>query len=279
MTTDEIAPDTASKDLMAPFIIHEGDGPLVISAPHISTYVPSHIAARMTTIGRAVSETDFHVHQLFDFAKDLGASTLFATHSRYVIDLNRNPDSSPLYPGQFETPLCPLTDFDLRPLYTEGFEPTESEINQRRQNLWWPYHSRLEDLLEATKTRHGYALLIDAHSIRPSIPALFDGVLPKLNFGTYDTKACGLEIITALKDWQALSQDYTSIIDGRFKGGFTTRAHGRPEDHIHALQIEIVQDTYLDMACPERFDPDRAKPLSQTLEDLVKRLLAALKPL
>ncbi|MFT4091376.1 MAG: N-formylglutamate deformylase [Asticcacaulis sp.] len=258
------------------FVSHQVTSPLVIAAPHVGTYLPPDIAARMNDTGLSVNETDFNVHRLFDFAAAQGASTLWATHSRYVIDLNRAPDSSPLYPGRFETPLCPLTDFDLNPIYKAGQEPDQSEINRRRQHLWWPYHAELERLLEAARETHGFAILIDAHSIRPEIPTLFSGRLPDLNFGTDDARTVSPALKGALESFMAATP-FSTVLDGRFKGGYTTRAHGRPEDGIHALQIEIVQDVYLDMSAPQTFDPARAAPLSETLSALIEALLLAAK--
>lgn len=257
--------------------MHSGDGPLVIAAPHVGTYLPPEIAARLNGVGQAVAETDFHVHRLYDFAPEIGASTLWATHSRYVIDLNRPPDSAPLYPGKFETGLCPLTDFDLNPIYLEGQAPDEAEINQRRAAFWWPYHAQLEEMLEAAKARHGFALLIDAHSIRPTIPSLFDGSLPDLSFGSDEGRTCPPEVLDALQGWMARTPAYTSVLDGRFKGGFTTRGHGRPEDRVYALQIEIVQSCYLDMRTPHLYDAGVARPLSETLKPLIETLISAAK--
>ncbi|MDC7683428.1 N-formylglutamate deformylase [Asticcacaulis sp. BYS171W] len=258
------------------FTIHQGAGPLVVAAPHVGTYLPPEIAAQLNDVGRSVMETDFHVHRLYDFAPELGASTLFAIHSRYVVDLNRDPNSAPLYPGQFETGMCPLTDFDLRPIYA-GDVPSEAEINRRRQHYWWPYHAKLEELLEAARERHGFALLIDAHSIRPSIPTLFEGALPDLSFGTDSGRTCPADVLDALQGWMAQTTAYSSVLDGRFKGGFTTRGHGRPEDRVYALQIEIVQSCYLDMSDPTTYGAERARPLSETLKPLVETLISAAK--
>lgn len=266
--------DLPSPDL---FTLTERSGPLVIAAPHVGTYLPPDIAAKLNPVGRSVMETDFHVHRLYDFAPELEATTLFATHSRYVVDLNRDPHSSPLYPGMFETGLCPLSDFDRHPIYLEGQEPSLAETEQRRFQYWFPYHAKLEEVLEATRTRHGFALLIDAHSIRPSIPLLFEGSLPDLSFGSDSGRTLPPAVIDALKGWMARTTDWSSVLDGRFKGGFTTRGHGRPEDRIYSLQIEIVQSCYLDMNDPTRFDAERARPLSQTLKPLLEALISAAK--
>ena len=260
------------------FEFHQGEGPLVISAPHVGTHIPDDIAVHMDGTGLAVGETDFHVHRLFDFAPELGASTLWAAQSRYVIDLNRDPDGHSLYPGKFETPLCPLTDFDRNVIYHKDEEPSFDEVQRRITHYWRPYHAQLRAALDRATARHGYALLIDAHSIRPMIPNLFEGRLPDLNFGTHDGRSCAPRLRTALDDWRQGQSRFSHVVDGRFKGGFTTRHYGRPEAGIEALQIEITQDSYLTLtpgAAPV-YDAAIAAPLSLVLRPLVEALLEAL---
>src|SRR3546814_2559385 len=97
--------------------------------------------------------------RLYDFLPALGASVIEATHSRYVIDLNRAPDSRPLYAGASNTELCPLQTFDNEEIYREGQRPDDAEVAERREAYWQPYHDRLAEELAALKARHGYALL------------------------------------------------------------------------------------------------------------------------
>ena len=263
-------------DEVSPFAYSPGDSPLVIAAPHVGTHIPPDIAAKMNATGLAVRETDFHVHRLFDFARDLGATTLFAIHSRYVIDLNRDPEGQNLYPGKFETGLCPVSDFDRNPIYPEGHNPCAAEIEFRRETYWQPYHQQLRQALDAAVARHGKVLLIDAHSIRGVIPSLFDGRLTDLNFGTNSGQTLPSRLLTVLEKERAAITGYSHVLDGRFKGGYTTRHYGRPENGVNALQIEIVQDTYLDSSTPHLYDAAIAAPLSHTLRPLVEALLKAL---
>jgi N-formylglutamate deformylase len=258
------------------FAFTEGHAPLVIAAPHVGTYIPADIATKLNETGRAVRETDFHVHRLFDFAKELGATMLWATHSRYVVDLNRDPAGANLYPGQFETGLCPVSDFDQNPIYPEGNTPCAAEIDFRRETFWQPYHDRLKSALDATVARHGKALLIDAHSIRGVIPSLFEGRLPDLNFGTNNGATLHGPTMNVLQNWLSKTDTYSHVLDGRFKGGYTTRHYGALSPQTQALQIEIVQDTYLDTRTPHLYDAGIAAPLSNTLRPLVEALVAAL---
>src|SRR5690554_2861636 len=125
------------------FIFRQGSAPLLLSMPHVGTYIPPDIAGRMTDEARKVPDTDWHLEQLYNFADELGASVLVATHSRYVIDLNRPPDGASLYPGQSVTGLCPVDTFDDTPVYLPGGAPDEPEIAARREALWRPYHKKL----------------------------------------------------------------------------------------------------------------------------------------
>ena len=126
------------------FRFSEGSAPLLVSVPHCGTHVPPDLAARMTPEALALPDTDWHVDRLYDFAGGLGASVIAATHSRYVIDLNRPPDNAPLYPGADNTELCPTTTFAREPIYRAGREPDEAEVFRRTETCWRPYHQRLE---------------------------------------------------------------------------------------------------------------------------------------
>lgn len=269
-------PNSPPTDETAPFDFHAGVSPLIVSAPHVGTYIPADIAGTMNTTGLAVGETDFYVHRLFDFAPSLGASTLFATHSRYVVDLNRPPDDARLYPGRFETGLCPLSDFDRQPIYKPGCEPDAVEIARRRDLYWRPYHNALRAVIDSVRARHGFALLIDAHSIRARIPDLFEGRLPDLNFGTDNGRTLTPRLFDALNGWRNSQTHWSHVLDGRFKGGYTTRHYGQPQAGIYALQIEIVQDAYLDSRTPHLYEAGLARPLSVGLHALVEALLQAL---
>ncbi len=144
-----------------------------------------------TDEAREVPDTDWHLERLYDFAKDLGASILVATHSRYVIDLNRPPDGASLYPGQNVTGLCPVDDFRRDAASTRvGDVPGDAEIAARRDAIWQPYHAQLRTELARLRAAHGMAVLWDAHSIRSVLPRFFEGKLPDLNLGTADGASC-----------------------------------------------------------------------------------------
>lgn len=256
------------------FRLCEGSSPLVVAMPHVGTAVPAELDERLTEVGRAVLDTDWHVDQLYDSLDEIGATSLIARQSRTAVDLNRSPENEALYPGRFETGLCPTTTFEGQPLYLDGHAPDPAEV-QRRVDAWWrPYHAQLEQALAQTKARHGYALLLDAHSIRAEIPLLFEGRLPDVNVGTADGRSCDPELTARLEDVLKAQDRFTWVVNGRFKGGWTTRHYGQPADNVHAVQFELVQAAYMDEAHPGVFDPAFAKPMRILLRELVGAIAA-----
>lgn len=250
--------------------------PLLIDVPHAGTYVPDAIAERLQAAARPLPDTDWHVEKLYSFAAELGAGLFYATHSRYVVDLNRNPDGVALYPGADNTELCPLRTFDSQPIYRPGQEPDAAETAARIERYFRPYHAALAAEIAALRHRFGFVILLDGHSIRAEVPRFFAGRLPDLNLGTADGTSCGPSVAQAA--WEALAADphFSRIHNGRFKGGYVTRQYGQPRDGIHALQLEMAQSCYMDEAEPTPFVPARAERLTNVLRELVTSLLRVL---
>ena len=253
--------------------LHEGDSPLLISVPHDGRYIPEDISLRMTEAGRAISDTDWHVERLYEFAEQLGATILVANYSRYVVDLNRPADDGALYEGQVATGICPLQSFAGDELYADRSSFGEREQQNRVATYWEPYHSTIAGVLDKMKSRHGYALLWDAHSIPGEVPRLFDGELPILNIGTYDDRSCAIELSGPVFD-VASSSDFESVLNGRFKGGYITRHYGQPATNTHAIQLEISQRAYMDESSLE-FDEAKAQKLRDTLTNMINAYLDA----
>src|SRR6185295_2029969 len=176
----------------------------------------------------------------------LGGARIITKNSRYVIDLNRPPDSAPLYPGAANTGLCPTEQFDGQPLYKSGETPADSDVQDRLQRYWRPYHERLATELQSLHARHGVALLFEAHTIRSRVPRLFDGRLPDINLGTADGKSCASDLAALLIETAGEAVNYSSVLNGRFKGGYITRHYGRPTEGVHAVQLELTQCSYMD---------------------------------
>ena len=255
---------------MTPVCVIQGTSPIVLGVPHTGTYVPDDIIANLNDNGRKLADTDWHIDLLYDgLLADV--TTVKANFHRYVIDANRDPDGSSLYPGQNTTTLVPLTDFDGADIWKSA--PTSAEISKRRAQFHAPYHLALSAELARVRALHGVAILFDCHSIRSEIPFLFDGTLPDFNIGTNFGTTCAAQIEATATGICENADGYTATVNGRFKGGWTTRHYGQPASGVHALQMELAQSTYLvDEADPWTYDQgsaDRLRPhLTQTLTAL-----------
>lgn len=257
------------------FTFSEGTGPLVVSMPHVGTRLPDECAAAYNPVGQSVCDTDWHIDRLYDFLGELDATILAAHWSRWAIDLNRAPDGAALYPGSFETGLCPTQTFTGQPIYHDGREPDDAEMSRRLEAYWRPYHHQLDQALETAKARHGYAVLLDAHSIVGECPKLFEGRLPDINIGTNSGRSCAPAIIAAATASVASQDRFSWVLDGRFKGGWITRNYGRPDAGVHAFQIELVQAAYMNEDKPLAFDDDRAEPMRGVLREMLAAVLDA----
>lgn len=261
--------------------IKEGDRPLIVSFPHTGTMLPEDIAHNFVSPELARRDTDWWVDQLYAFAANMGATLIHTAISRSVIDANRDPSGASLYPGQNTTNLCPLTTFDDQPLYKAGHEPNEAEIARRRAAFHAPYHHAIEDQIARLNARHSKVVLFDAHSIRSQIPHLFDGLLPVYNVGSNYKTTCAPELAEKIEMICAASGQ-PSVLDGRFRGGWTVRHHGQPENGVHAVQMELSCRGYLrepigsvsEADWPIPFDPGFAAPMTETLKQVLAACLA-----
>lgn len=247
---------------MTPVTIQRASSPIVLAQPHSGTWLPDEVYEKLVPEARALRDTDWRIPELYEgLVPD--ATIVRASFNRYLIDANRPPDDASLYPGQNTTSLVPKTDFDARPIWLH--EPDEAEVERRRKLYHSPYHDALSAELARVKALHGFAVLYDCHSIRSRVPFLFDGELPILNIGTNSGTSCAPEIEKAVEQACA-SGPFTHVLNGRFKGGWTTRHYGRPEDDIHAVQMEIAQSAYLAAEEPPFTNsPDKAAKLRETL--------------
>jgi N-formylglutamate deformylase len=251
------------------FQFRQGKLPLLVSMPHVGTDIPDDIAATLAPVASVKADTDWHLVRLYDFLEEMGVSVLSARWSRYVIDLNRPPENTNLYPGQDTTGLCPVDTFGREPLYLEGCTPDEAEVQRRLQRYWQPYHSQLRNELARLKALHGKVALWDAHSIASHVPRFFEGKLPDLNFGTADGASCDAGMADAIATLARRHGGYTVAVNGRFKGGHITRHYGKPLDNVHAIQLEMCQSTYMDESAPFAYRGDLAAQVQPLLKQLV----------
>jgi N-formylglutamate deformylase len=259
------------------FSLSRGSTPLLISMPHVGTAIPADQRGRYQPRALETEDTDWHLERVYGgpggIAERLGASLIVPRYSRFLIDLNRPPEDTPMYPGASNTELCPTRFFTGEPLYLEGQAPDAAEQLRRRETYWRPYHEALQAELDRLKARHGYALLFDAHSIKSELPWLFEGQLPALNLGTVDGRSCDPAITAALAQLLAGQTEYSQVVNGRFKGGYITRQYGRPEARQHAVQLEMCWRCYMHERPPYAYDEREAARVQPLLERLLARLL------
>jgi len=256
--------------------VRPGSSPLLLAQPHGGIEIPDEILTRLNAVGHARADTDWHISRLYaDLIPD--ATIVSTPLHRYVIDANRDPADESLYPGQNTTSLCPTTTFDGTEIYLDGQAPSRDEINARQQRYHQPYHDALREQLERIHQQHGYVILYDCHSIRSRVPFLFEGRLPDFNIGTNNGSSCDAAIESAVQDTCARATAYNSILNGRFKGGWTTRHYGEPDLGFHAIQMELAQCNYMVEQAPWQYVDDKARKLRVILGDILQTLTKVLE--
>jgi N-formylglutamate deformylase len=255
--------------MMETFDLHRGTSPLFVSLPHDGTQLAGELAQRIAPAARRVPDTDWHVSRLYAFARELGASVITPRYSRYVVDLNRPPDGASLYPGQNTTGLCPVLRFSGEPIYLPGQEPTADEIRARVERFWRPYHEALAGEIARIRSAHGRVVLWEGHSIRSVVPFLFDGRLPDFNLGTANGASCSAGLQQRLVSELESQQDYSFVVNGRFKGGYITRNYGNPAGGIDAVQLELAQLNYMDEET-FAYEDGRATSLQKVIRALLE---------
>ena len=256
---------------MNPVEISRGDAPLILAIPHAGMFVPDDMTTRFNETGCQLADADWYVDRLYrGLISDV--TTVRANFHRYVIDANRDPSGASLYRGQNTTGLCPMTDFHGEPIYEKGCTPSPDEIKARLLAFHAPYHEALTAEIDRVRETHGVAILYDCHSIRSEIPYLFDGALPDFNIGTFNGQSCDKRIEQSVSEICAGAVNYSSVVNGRFQGGWTTRHYGKPDKAVHAIQMELAQKTYLREGTRPVWDEEQ----SEKLRPVLKRILTAL---
>jgi len=256
---------------MSDIEVTQGNCPIVLGFPHTGTDVPDDIAVKLNKTGLGLADTDWHIHWLYAGLLD-DVTTVRTPVHRYVIDVNRDPSDQSLYPGQNTTTLCPTTNFDGQSIYQDGQEPDADEIARRWMQYHRPYHEALHHELARVKALHGFAILYDCHSIRSEIPYLFDNILPDFNIGTNNGTACAPALEAATLEVCQAAGDYSYVLNGRFKGGWTTRHYGQPQQSFHAIQMELAQSTYMQQTPPWSYRTEKADRLRPHLKNILVTL-------
>ena len=259
---------------MNPVTVIEGSSPIILGQPHSGTWLPDDVRKALKPDACELPDTDWHIPQLYDGLVP-GATVLRANFNRYVIDANRPPDGASLYPEQNTTGLVPLVDFEGKPIWQ--VEPDEAEVARRLANFHAFYHAALRAQIARVQQMHGAVLLFDCHSIRSNLPFLFEGPLPDLNIGTNSGASCDPALGRLALSACAAADRFSVVLDGRFKGGWTTRHYGNPAGGVHAIQMEIAQSAYLEReAPPSPYCEARAADVRAVLAGVLENLRQAL---
>jgi formiminoglutamase len=261
--------------------VQQGPAPLLLCMPHTGTVIPPEIESQLVSPWLARKDTDWWIDRLYAFASGLGASLVRTSVSRTVIDCNRDPSGASLYPGQPTTELCPTTTFDGELLYRTGAAPQAPEIAARRAGYFEPYHQAVAAEIARLRALHPLVVLYDCHSIRSAVPRLFTGTLPHFNIGTFAGASCTPELASRIEQLCDRGP-FSRVTNGRFKGGYTTRHYGHPQDGVHAVQMELACRGYLEepkgevdvsnWPCP--WDDAVAAPLRAVLQQVLGACLA-----
>ena len=250
--------------------------PIIISVPHSGTDFPETVADDYLEAQKAVlDDTDWFVHDVYNFASDLGITMIKAKYSRWVIDLNRDPESKPLYQdGRIITGLCSFTDFVGKPIYKAAKDPTQAEIERRLIDYYWPYYQQIQRLLDERKAEFGKVLLWDAHSIRHVVPSIQKDPFPDMILGNNDQKTADSNLINAALE-SLKNGPFQINHNSPFRGGHITRYFGKPEDNQHTLQLEMNKILYMDDE-ETKYDPSRAEQVKSVLKPVFEKLIDCL---
>ncbi len=251
--------------------------PIIISVPHSGIKFPSEVKKQYKKRMRThLDDTDWFVHRLYEFAPSMGITVVKANLSRWVIDLNRDPKSVPLYnDNRLITSNTPITDFYGNKIYkSQEFEPDQNEIKRRLDTYYWPYYKQLKTLLEDRKKQFGKVLLWDAHSIRHKVSTIQKDPFPDMILGNNDEKTASPELITSAINGLR-SGTFEINHNAPFKGGHITRYFGNPENNTHTLQLEMNKILYMDDN-EVTYNEDRAKKVQQVLQHTMEGLIETL---
>jgi N-formylglutamate deformylase len=252
--------------------------PIIVSCPHVGTIIPDDIKATMIEgIAQATEDTDWFVHELYDFAPEMGITLIKANYSRFVIDLNRDPSGKSLYKdARRQTAIVPLTTFEGKQIYKSG-DVTAEEVKKRRILYFDPYHGAIHDEVKKLKTLFQHVLFFDAHSIKRTVKSIRNEPFPDVIVGDNDGATAHAKLTTSAI--ASLKKGGLVVSHNEpFKGGFLTRSQGRPDESIHALQLEMSQDLYMNESDNSR-NLQKEKKISGILQNLFQELNNVLESL
>lgn len=252
--------------------------PIVVSVPHAGTEIPNELrGAFRDEISSFIDDTDWFVDRLYGFAPELGITLVRARYSRYLIDLNRDPDGAPLYSdGRTITQLVPSITFLGEPIYRAA-PPSEAEITRRKELYFRPYYELLAAEIDELQQGFPQVLLWDAHSIRARVTTIRAEPFPQLILGDRDGTTADARLSACARD-RLSDRGFSAAYNEPFKGGQITRHFGKPATGVHGLQLEMAKTNYMDDAERE-WHPERAAVIQALLAETLSALAATLEQL
>lgn len=244
--------------MAAPFSVIEpqpgGETPLVVEVPHAGLWVDGPTLGRLAAPARAIGrDADLYVDDLYADVPSRGATLLVSHVSRYVVDLNRSEADVDTESVEGAPSHARATRGIVWRLTSDGARVLDSplpraELDRRLDAYYRPYHRTLAELLERKRAKFGHALLLAAHSM-PSVGRAGHGdphaaradVVP----GTRGRTSAAASCIDAV-DAHARKAKLTVAHDDPYQGGYTTTHYGRPDLHVHVVQVELARRLYMD---------------------------------
>lgn len=257
--------------------------PVVVDVPHAGEWIPDDVRQEMV-VGRKVlkRDLDLYVDQIWQDAPRLGATMVVSEVSRYVVDLNRAPDDvSPdtVKGGKRKDRPGYYQDRGVVWQNTTSGVPvmagpmSKKTFKKRLDTFYHPYHEALADEIERVRKEFGYCILVDAHSM-PSQGRRGHtdpgrrraDIVP----GNANGASCDVTVTWTVEEHYR-DRSFSVKTNEPYKGGWITRHYGRPDEDVHAIQIEINRDLYMN---ERTFVIDRAglDRLRSAAEELLPKL-------
>ncbi len=249
-------------ELLPPFIVHAREpqaAPFILCSPHSGRIYPQTFLDQscLTPLSLRKSE-DCYVDELFQPVAAEGVPLIAARFPRAFLDVNREP-----YELDPELFIEPLPDYanaqsvrvagglgtiarivaDGEEIYSDKL-PLASGL-RRVEQLYIPFHAKLAELIEQTRHRFGFAILIDCHSMPSASMAPAGGPRPDIVLGDRFGAAADSKITRFLKECLA-GLGYEVQMNRPYAGGYITEHYGRPARNVHAVQLELNRGLYLD---------------------------------
>lgn len=265
-----------------PFEVHEPTTPrtpVIVEVPHAGLFVDAPTLATLVAPANAIGrDADLYVDELFQDAPSIGATLLVARLSRYVVDLNREEGDLDMLAVQGAPRRTSPHGLVWR-VSTDGSTTLaaplpQAELERRLRTYYRPYHRTLRHLLDQRVAEFGHAVLLCAHSMpscgreghRDEGKERAD-IVP----GSRGRTTAAARVIDEL-DQLAREFRFSVAHDQPYRGGFSTKYYGRPEQNVHAVQLELNRKLYMDEVKLTRENPgfDRVREFSR---ELVQRLI------